>query len=146
MTAAALRADRKVADELFRRHFPPAVAAVFAYLVRHAAHTVSREYDFAAVFAVEGRNGYAPCTLAADTPVGTVAHHVRDAVFAPVGHPLDFVDMLERLVTEIGDGDEPLVRGAEDDGLFAAPAVRVGMGYFEFAEQAFRFSEELRCV
>ena len=143
MLAFALRAYSEVADKLFGRHRPPAVAAVLAHLLRDAAHAVAREDDLAAVLAVEGRYRNAPRALAADAPVGAVAHHVRDAVLAPVGYPFYFVDALERLVAEFRDGDEPLVRGAEDDRLLAAPAVRVGVRDFQLSEQAARFFEKL---
>ena len=141
--ASALRAHREVADELFGRHHPPAVAAVLAYLLRDAAHAVAREDDLAAVLAVEGRYRNAPCALAADAPVGAVADHVRDAVLSPVGNPFNLVNALKRLVAEFRDGDEPLVGGAEDDRLLAAPAVRVGVRYFQLSEQAVRFLEKL---
>ncbi len=136
VAAATLRTDRELSDELFGRHRPPAAAAVLANLIGRAAHAVSRQDDLAAVLAVKGGDGHAPDALAADAPVGTVAHHIRDAVLAPVGDPFHLVDTLERLVAEIGDGDEPLIGGAENYRLLAAPAMRIGVGDLELAKQA----------
>ena len=56
-------------------HAPPAVGAVFADLVGHAAHAVAGKDRGAAVLAVEGRDRHAPGALTADAPVGAVAHH-----------------------------------------------------------------------
>ena len=48
-------------------------------------------------------------------------------VVAPVGHPGHGVDGLVDVLTELGDGAEPLLGSTEDDGIMAAPAVRILM-------------------
>src|SRR6185503_16178194 len=82
------------------------------------------------------RDGHAPDALAADAPVGAGGDHVGDAFFAPGGIPDDLVYFLDGELTESCFGsvgalhrsfkrDEPLLCGAEDDWVVAAPAVRV---------------------
>ena len=112
------------------------------------AFAVEHVHDFAvergiedgllAVFAQEDRDGDAPDALAADAPVRACSHHVGDSILAPFRVPDHLVDLLNGELAEGGFGavgavdrgfeaDEPLLRGAEDDGMMAAPAVRVGV-------------------
>ena len=89
-----------------------------------------RGHGVAALGALEHGNRHAPAALARDAPVGTVGHHGTDAVLGPSGNPLHFrVDGAQGVLAQgvLVHGDEPLVRGAEDDRLVAAPAVRVGV-------------------
>ena len=58
-----------------------------------------------------------------------------------VGHPAGPVDGFERALAEIVavHADEPLFGGAENDGVVAAPAVRIGMRqFFEGQQRAAR--------
>ena len=91
-----------------------------------------------AAFAHEDRDRHAPDALAADAPVGARGDHVGDAFLAPRGIPDDLVDFFDRQLAVGGFGsvgalhgrfkrDEPLLGGAEDDRVVAAPAVRVGV-------------------
>ena len=86
-----------------------------------------------AFFAEEDGDGHAPDALAGDAPVRAGGDHVGDALLAPGGIPLDLLDFVERALAEGGAGerglhfDEPLFGGAHNDGLVAAPAVRIGM-------------------
>ena len=91
-----------------------------------------------AAFAHEDGDGHAPDALAADAPVGAGGDHVGDAFFAPGGIPDDLVDFFDgelavgcfRAVGALHrrfERDEPLFGGAEDDGVVAAPAVRIGV-------------------
>ena len=77
----------------------------------------------------EDRDGHAPPPLARDAPVGASLHHAVDAVAAPRRNPLHAVDGLERPPPQVlvRHGHEPLLGGAEDEGVLAAPAVRVGV-------------------
>ncbi len=92
----------------------------------------------AAGFAQEDGDGHAPDALAADAPVGARGDHVGDALLAPGRIPDDLVDLFDGELAEgcfcrlrrldwRFEGDEPLLGGAEDDGIVAAPAVRVGV-------------------
>src|ERR1700723_3312753 len=88
-------------------------------------------------FAEEYGDGHAPDALARDAPVGPGGDHVRDALFSPGRVPFDAVfDFVEGALAKGGrlaggsrhrriDIDEPLLGGAEDDRVVAAPAMRV---------------------
>ena len=74
---------------------------------------------------------------------GRLAIMLRDALFAPGGDPADLLDGLERALAEVVavHADEPLLGGAEDDRIVAAPAVRVGVReLFEPQQRAARLS------
>src|SRR5699024_895017 len=79
----------------------------------------------AALLAVEHRDGNAPDALTADAPVAAVADHALHTVMAPDGLPVHAVDGLVDILLESIDGAEPLLGGAEDDGIVAAPAMGV---------------------
>ena len=91
-----------------------------------------------AAFAQENGDGNAPDPLAADAPVGSRGDHVGDALLAPGRVPDHLVDFFHGKLTEGGFGavgaldrglhaDEPLLGGAEDHRMVAAPAVRIGV-------------------
>ena len=91
-----------------------------------------------AVRAAKEGDRRAPAALPGDRPLEPVVHHGADPVLAVGGDPRDaVVDLAERPVAEGGEVDEPLVRRPEDDGVLAAPAVRVTVG-------SLRLREELR--
>ncbi len=107
----------------------------------------------AALVAEEDGDGDAPDALAGDAPVGAGGDHVGDALFAPGGVPDDLLDLVEGALAEGGVGafgrdhrgfhaDEPLLGGADDDGVVAAPAVRVGVLEGGGAEECAFFFEE----
>src|ERR1700752_3457613 len=95
--------------------------------------------QLAAVVAVEDRNGHAPESLPRDAPVGPLGNHRAHALHAPGWRPLHFGNLLERGVPQrrrLGRWNirasrielyEPLLGGAEDDRVVAAPAVRIAM-------------------
>ncbi len=98
--------------------------------------------------------GTPPDALAGDAPVRAGGDHVGDALLAPGGVPLDLFDLVEGALTEGGLGavrgdhgrfhaDEPLLGGADDDGVVAAPAVRIGVLEVSGAEECAFFFEEL---
>ena len=103
----------------------PSVGALLAEQLADGLDGGIGDMVSAALLAVEGRDGHAPSALAADAPVVAVANHALHAVVAPIGHPLHGVDGLVNILTELGHGAEPLLGGAEDDGVVAAPAVRI---------------------
>ena len=81
----------------------------------------------------ENRQRHTPCALAGDAPVGARLDGSVDAVAAPCGHPFRLVDFLQGLAAKGVEGDEELLDGAEDDGRFRAPAMRVRMLVFLLA-------------
>ena len=84
-----------------------------------------------APFAQKYGNRHAPHALARDTPVWACGDHVRDALFAPSRVPLHFFDFVQRAAAQSSPldrclhRDEPLLGGAEDNRIVAAPAVRI---------------------
>ena len=125
--SAALLADFACGDDLLGLVLVPGIRALLAEQVADRLDGGIRDVVGAALLAVEGRDGHTPGTLTAAAPVVAVAHHAGHAVMAPVGHPGDRVDGLVHVLAELGDGAEPLLGGTEDDGVMAAPAVRVLM-------------------
>ncbi len=87
------------------------------------------EQHLVAAGAVKRDDRHAPVALAGDAPVRPLLHHVADALFAPGRDPAHLADRFQRLFAEtvLIERDEPLRRGAEDDRVVAAPAVRIGM-------------------
>ena len=82
-----------------------------------------------APLATEQGDRHAPGALARDAPVGAVRDHPLDPLLPPAGDPAHLADPGERLLPQAGPvhRDEPLLRRPEDDGVLAAPAVRVGV-------------------
>ena len=107
----------------------PDVGTVLFEEVGHVVHDLRVGQGLAAGGAGKGGDRHPPGALAGDAPVGTVLDHAVDPLLAPAGNPLDLVDVLQRLFPEIVrlHADEPLLGGAEDDRLLAAPAVGVGV-------------------
>ena len=135
----------------------PGVGALFFEAIDDALVDGFVVEGFAALIAEEDGNGNAPDALAGDAPVGASGDHVGDALFAPGGIPDDLLDFVEGALAEGGDGavfggrfrkhggvhaDEPLLGGADDDGVVAAPAVRVGVLVAGGAEECAFFFEE----
>ena len=78
--------------------------------------------------AVEGGDRHAPHALAGERPVRSVRDHVEDALLAPGGDPAHVAsDGLQcaRAEAVLVEGHEPLLGGAEQRRVLAAPAVRV---------------------
>ncbi len=107
----------------------------------------------AAFVAEEDGDGDAPDALTRDAPVGASGDHVGDALFPPGWVPDDLLDLVEGALAEGGFGafgiehwgfhaDEPLLGGADDDGVVAAPAVRVRVLVGGGAEECALFFEE----
>ena len=107
----------------------PDVSGVLGEEAHDAIQDFAIGDGLAATVAIEDDNGHAPDTLARDAPVGAHGDHVGDAFLAPIGHPADLADGFERALAEVVTvhADEPLLGGAEDGGLVAAPAMRVAV-------------------
>ena len=130
--AAALGALQPFGHDVLHIGFIPVVAAggMLGEPGGNVAHPFGIVPCLSAVFAQQGQNRHAPQTLAGNAPVGALLDHVVDAFLAPARNPFHVVaDGLQRLLAQfVGlHAHEPLGRGAEDDGLFAAPAMRIGV-------------------
>ena len=106
----------------------PGVAALLAEQVGHSLDGGIGDMVLAALLAVEYRDGHAPDALAADAPVTAVTDHTGHAVMAPRRLPVHAVNGLVDVLLEGVDGAEPLLGSTEDDGMMAAPAMRVLVG------------------
>ena len=84
-------------------------------------------HGLAAVRAVEYGDGQTPATLTGDTPVGALSDHGGHALLTPCRQPADILTRLDRFLLEAVNGAEPLGSCAEDDGVFASPAVRIAV-------------------
>ncbi len=129
ITAAAAGALRPFGEQFTRCVPVPGVGPLAVEDGGDMLDDLPVEQGLATPPAVEGDDGHPPGALARNAPVGPLPHHVADPFLAPGGDPADILDRLQRRVPEAAlvHRDEPLRRGAEDDGLVAAPAVRVGM-------------------
>ena len=137
--AAAVRAGEAFGNELVGFFFEPDVRAEFAEELRGFCDRFVRADGLATVLAIEHRNRQPPATLTGDAPVVALADHGLHAVNAPRGQPAHIVAGGAGLVLERFHRAEPLRRRAENDGLFAAPAVRVRVDDFLGGEENARF-------
>ena len=88
--------------------------------------------------AVEGDDRHAPHALARDDPVGPVRDHVEDALLAPAGDPRRPRSGWRRAPLPqpvLVERDEPLLGGAEERRVLAAPAVRIGVAERHLGDQ-----------
>ena len=122
-----MRAVRQVLAGLLGE---PGVGALFIEQLDDGVERCLVGHSLATLRALEHGDGHAPAALTRDAPVGTVGHHGADAVDGPAGIEghiaLDGVHGLAAQAVLL-HGDEPLVGGAEDDGLMATPAMRVAV-------------------
>jgi hypothetical protein len=126
----ARRAGRPGRHELLCRAGKPDVGPVPIHEGRHVLHEPLLGQKRAALGAVQDRDGNTPGALARDAPVGPVGDHAVDPLLAPGGNPLHLLaDRGERALPQpaLLHRDEPLVGGAEEDRVLAAPAVRIRM-------------------
>ena len=124
---AAVRAGEALGQDVGCLHVEPGVGALFAEEVGNGLDGLIGTDGLAAVLAVEHGDGQTPAALARDAPVGALADHALHALNAPRRDPAHVVARGAGLFLEGIDGAEPLRGGAEDDGVLAAPAVRIAM-------------------
>src|SRR6202034_2471068 len=131
--ARAFRPRRK---QLFGRVGVPGVGAFALEKRKYVAQGLEIVQLLAAIFAIEHDQRHAPESLARNAPIGAVGDHAVHAVASPAGNPLHFLDFGERILAEIFlvEADEPLLGGAEDHRILAAPAVRVAVLEFAFGD------------
>ena len=124
---AAVRAGEALGQDLLGLHIEPCVRALFTEEVGNGLDGLIGADGLAAVLAVEHGDGKTPAALAGDAPVGALADHALHALDAPARDPAHIVARGAGLFLEGIDGAEPLRGGTEDDGVLAAPAVRIAM-------------------
>ena len=132
--ARTLRPRRK---KFFGGMRVPGVGA-FAFEKRqHVAQGVKIAELLAAGIAVKNDQRNAPETLARNAPVGAVGDHVVHAIAAPRRNPFHFLDFREGLLAQVFliESDEPLLGGAEDHRIVAAPAVRIAVLELAFGDE-----------
>ncbi len=116
----------------------PGIGAFSAEEINHALVNRFIVQRLPALVAEKHGNRHAPDALARDAPVGSRRNHVGDALFTPRRIPDHLFDFVERTLPERRryafvrnhrslHADEPLLGGPHDDGIMAAPAVRVGV-------------------
>ena len=134
--------------QVFRLFFKPDIRAVFFHHRHQVVEDVLREQFVFAFGAVENRDRNAPQPLSGNAPVRAVFHHTVDAVAPPGGDPLHLVDGRQRLFAQVVllHGDKPLLGRTEDNGLFTAPAVRVGMLHGNVSQKRASFFQLLNDV
>src|SRR5215472_14614647 len=129
------RAFRAWGKQLFRRVLIPGVSAFFFKPFDDAAESGEILQLLAAAIAEKHDDGHAPETLAGNAPVRALFDHFVHAVFTPTGNPLHAMNFCQRFFAEgvlcamrsLVHFDEPLLGGAENDRVVAAPVVRVTM-------------------
>ena len=100
----------------------------------------------AAVGTGVGRDGHAPVALARDAPVGTLLNHGADTVGGVRGIPLHVVlDLIAGSLAQAGlvHGDEPLIGGAEQHRVLAAPAMGIAVGDLLLHHQGAALAQKL---
>ena len=126
--SAAVRADKAVRQKILCLALEPRVAAVLFENLRNGLDALFGADGFAAVVAIEHRDRQAPAALAGNAPVAALTDHGAHALLAPGGEPAHILAGGDGLVLEGIHRAEPLRSRAEDDGLLAAPAVRIAVG------------------
>ena len=131
----ARRAARGAAEargkEVLHRLLVPHVGIGGAHEPRRPRHDTRVQRRLAAGLAVDRGDPHAPCALARQAPIRPVLHRVADPVArggrVPAHRVLHAIETAVPVPVVVHD-HEPLVGGAEDHGIAAAPAVRVAVG------------------
>ena len=136
--ATAARAVRAGGQQLAGRPQVPGVGRFPAKNLHRVAQRGDVGQPLAALLAIKSDDGHAPKALPRDAPVWAHGDHVEDAALAPGRRPLHLGDFLQRAAPQVValHADEPLLGGAEDGGVMATPAVRIGMFQRLGAQQA----------
>ena len=104
---------------------PPLRPVFFNFVAQRLNHV--RIQQRLIVFVEKRRQRNAPGTLAADTPVGTRRNGTRNALFSPIGQPLNFLDRCLCPLLQRIQADKPLRQRARNYGRFRTPTMRVRM-------------------
>ncbi len=138
-------------QQLLRGVFVPGVSALFFKPLHHVAQRHKIIELLAARIAEKHDNRHTPEALPRNAPVRPLLDHFVDTFFAPAGNPLNLVNFLQRFLAQrlfrtvrgLIHLDEPLLRGAKDYRIVAAPAVRVAMLIRMVPQQRAMFGEQL---
>ncbi len=122
-----MRAAEALRQDLLRRLLEPGVAALGLEERGHGLDALLGADGLAAVVTVEDGDRQTPAALTGDAPVAALTDHGGHALLAPGGEPADVLAGADGILLEGVDRAEPLRGGAEDDGVLAAPAVRVAV-------------------
>src|SRR5438128_5951964 len=143
--AAALRAGCAWRQQFSSLPFEPDVGTVLLDQLGDMLDDRRRDEDLAASLARESRDRHAPHALAGEAPVRPFLDHAVDAIAAARREPSYYVDLLKCFLSEVilYHRDEPLIGGAEDHGILAPPAMRVGVHEGPLPEQDARRLELL---
>ena len=131
--------------------FIPGICAFFFEPFDDVAECFEVFEALATTFAIKNDDGRAPEALAGYAPIGAMLDHFVHAVFAPGRNPLHFVNFREGFFAKrfglafsnFVHFDEPLFRGAEDDGIVATPAVWIAVFVVLMAEKSAAFPQKL---
>src|ERR1700683_4982538 len=115
----------------------PGVGGVLAEELHYTIEDFAVRHRLLAVLAIERNERNAPDALARDAPVRPRGDHVRHALLAPRGYPLDVLNCFQRPLAQIVafHADEPLFGGAKNCRVVAAPAMRIAVRDLFLAEQ-----------
>src|SRR5205085_8164608 len=132
------------------RMLVPRVRAFFLEPLHHVAQRSVILQTFPASVAVKHDDGHAPETLPRDAPVRALLNHLVHAVFTPGGNPLYLVNFFERFLAQrslaslsgLVHFDEPLLRGAANHRIVAAPGGWRGVPVIGLPKQRAAILEE----
>src|SRR5882724_511519 len=145
--AGALRSGRQ---QFFRCVLIPGVGPFFFEPLHDIAKRAKVFEALAATLAVENDDRDAPEALARDVPVWALLDHFVHAVFAPRGEPFHLMNFFEGFLAErflfsmrgLVHFDEPLLGGAKDHRIVAAPAMRITVLVFVMPKERAAIGEE----
>ena len=124
----------------------PGVGTLLVEELDHGVERVVVHDLLAAVLAGIARDGHAPVALTGDAPVRALLNHGADAVHRAGRVELHVVaHLVHGLLAKTGlvHGDEPLVGGAEEHRLLAAPAVRVAVRDLDLGHERAPLAQEV---
>mmetsp|Transcript_47411 Transcript_47411/g.140001 ORF Transcript_47411/g.140001 Transcript_47411/m.140001 type:complete len:618 (+) Transcript_47411:1198-3051(+) len=130
-------------QQLLHRHLEPRIRALLRHDLLDMLHDVGREEGFLRVLVVEAWDGHTPGPLTRDAPIVAALDHRAHAVRVALRNELDLVHCRQDVLPEAINAGEPLRGRAEDDGLLAAPVVRVLVAVGLLEEQCAPLREQL---
>ena len=123
--------------QFFHRVDKPEIGAFFHRAFFNKREQLVVHLRFAAFFAVQHGDGRPPEALAGQTPIGAQANHRAHPFFAAGGIEFNVGKVIHQFLAQVVfiDAHKPLFRRAENNGVVAAPAVRIAVGDFLFFNQ-----------
>src|SRR5438270_7487444 len=129
----------------------PGVGTFFFEPLQNVAQRLVILETLSAALAIKNDDRDAPEALPRNSPVRPLLDHFVHAIFTPGGDPLDLMNFLERFLAQgflptvrrLVHFDEPLLGGAENHRIVAAPAMRVSVLVVVMAEERAALLEQL---